>query len=311
MKDLLRTLDLTPRGIAAVLERATQIKADPLSHRELLRNETVVLYFAKPSTRTRISSETAIARLGGVPITVGASELQLGRGETIEDTAQVVSRYARAFLIRTYDDDDVHRFATAASIPVVNALTDAHHPLQSLADLLTLRERFGADLSGVKLAYVGDGNNVAHSLIEAAALTGLTIAVATPKGYEPTPAIIAEARKAAASTGASITLTHDPFEAAEQANALYTDVWLSMGTGEDRRAERLRRFAGFQVDDHTMAAARADAVFMHCLPDHRGEEVSASVVDGPQSIVFDQAENRLHTVQATLVALILGELSDR
>jgi ornithine carbamoyltransferase len=297
--------------MAAVLERATQIKSNPVCYRELLRNETVVLYFAKPSTRTRISSETAVARLGGVPVTVSVSELQLGRGETIEDTAQVISRYARAFLIRTYDDDDVRRFAAAAAIPVVNALTDMHHPLQSLADMLTLQARFGADLSGLKLAYVGDGNNVAHSLIEAAALTGITIAVATPKGYEPAPAIVAEARTVAERTGASIELTHDPYEAVEQANALYTDVWLSMGTAEDERAERLRRFAGYQVDDRMMATARADAVFMHCLPDHRGEEVSASVVDGPLSVVFDQAENRLHTTQAVLVALILGELTER
>ena len=307
LRHLLRTSDLRPADLERLLSLAAEFKRAPYRARERLRNETIVLYFNKPSTRTRISFETAVARLGGTPIGVGPADLQLGRGETIEDTAGVLSRYARAFVIRTYAHADVERFAAASAIPVVNALTDAHHPCQSLADLLTLRERKG-DLAGRKLAYVGAGNNVTHSLLEAAALAGLHLSVATPAEYAPDPAIVARAQELARATGARLEVSVDPRAAVRDADAVYTDAWLSMGDPESERAARLARLAPFQVDARLMSAARPDAIFMHCLPDHRGEEVSAEVVDGPRSVVFDQAENRLHTAVAVLSALLDGAL---
>ena len=307
-RHLLRTLDLGPADLVRLLDLATHLKANPFARAELLRNQTVVLYFNKPSTRTRISFETAIARLGGAPIAVGAAELQLGRGETIEDTARTISRYARAFVIRTFSDTDVARFAAASSIPVVNALTDRHHPCQSIADLMTLRERRGA-LEGCRLAYVGDGNNVCHSLIEAAALAGLHLAVACPPGYAPAADIVADAQAVAGGTGARIDIGSDPAAAVAGAEAVYTDVWMSMNVPESERPRRLEAFAAYQVNRALMARARPDAIFMHCLPDHRGEEVSADVVDGPQSVVFDQAENRLHTAAAILCALLQGQMA--
>ncbi|MFN7951982.1 MAG: ornithine carbamoyltransferase [bacterium] len=309
LKDLLRSADLAPSDLAYLLELALAFKAAPRRAAPLER-DTVVLYFNKPSTRTRISFETAVARLGGTPIGVGANDLQLGRGETIEDTARVVSRYARAFVIRTYSDDDVRRFATAATIPVVNALTDLHHPCQSLADLLTLHERFGS-LRGRRLAYVGAGNNVAHSLLEAGALAGLEVRVGTPGRYPPDPEIVREARRIAAITGGAIVVTEDAQEAVASADAVYTDVWMSMNDPAAERAERLAALAPFQVDAALLERAAPHAIFMHCLPDHRGEEVTAEVVDGPRSVVFDQAENRLHTAMAILDALLAGALEGR
>jgi ornithine carbamoyltransferase len=300
---LLRIAELSPDDLQRLLALATAFKADPYLHRRFLANETVVLYFNKPSTRTRISFETAVVRLGGVPIGIGPSDLQLGRGETIEDTARVVSRYARAFVIRTFADDDVARFAAAATIPVINALTDLHHPCQALADLLTLREKRG-DLRHVRLAYVGDGNNVAHSLIEAAALAGMSLHVATPAAFAPDPAIVAAARACARRTGAAIEVGNDPVAAVRGADAIYTDVWVSMGDPDEQRAARFAALAPYQVNAALFAHARRDAIFLHCLPDHRGEEVTAEVVDGPRSVVFDQAENRLHTAIAVLYALV-------
>lgn len=310
MKDLLRTAHLTRQDLAQVLSLAEMFKTEPYSYRDYLHNDTVVLYFNKPSTRTRISFETAVARLGGVPIMVGPTELQLGRGETIEDTARVISRYARAFVIRTYSDADVERFAAASAIPVVNALTDRFHPLQSLADVFTLQARFGAH-ARCKVAYVGAGNNVAHSLMEAVALAGMNIAVATPEDYPPDDAVVARSVTISEETGGSVTVLRDPREAAEGADAVYTDVWLSMGDSDDERAEHLARLSGYQVNASLMSRAKPSAIFMHCLPDHRGEEVTAEVVDGPQSIVFDQAENRLHTAVAVLFALLEGSLEGR
>jgi ornithine carbamoyltransferase len=306
-RHLLRTLDLGPADLVRLLDLAAHLKADPFARADLLRNQTVVLYVNKPSTRTRISFETAIARLGGTPIAVGAAELQLGRGETIEDTARTVSRYARAFVIRTFSDDDVARFAAAATIPVINALTDRHHPCQSLADLMTLRERRGS-LKGCRLAYVGDGNNVCHSLIEAAALSGLALSVASPRGDAPAAGIVAAAAAVARRTGAAISVGHDPAAAVAGAEAVYTDVWLSMNVPESERPARRQAFAPYQVNAALMARARPDAIFMHCLPDHRGEEVTAEIADGKQSVVFDQAENRLHTAAAVLCALLEGQM---
>jgi len=302
VKDLLRTADLSVGDLEALLELAAAYKRHPHRQRGLLAGESVVLYFNKPSTRTRISFETAVARLGAAPVAVGPNDLQLGRGETIEDTARVMSRYARAFVIRTFADEDVARFARAASIPVINALTDGHHPCQSLADLMTLKERFGG-LRGVRLAYVGDGNNVCHSLLEAGALGGLDLRVATPPGFEPEAEVVDRARRIAEGTGARIEVGTDPQAAVGGAQAIYTDVWLSMGEPESERASRIALFEAYQVNARLFELAAADAVFMHCLPDHRGEEVTAEVVDGSRSIVFDQAENRLHTAVAVLEAL--------
>jgi len=307
LKDLLRTADLSSSDLERVLDLAAAYKRKPHRHKTLLAGDTVVLYFNKPSTRTRISFETAVARLGGAPIAVGSNDLQLGRGETIEDTARVLSRYTRAFVIRTFKDEDVARFAAAASIPVINALTDGHHPCQSLADLMTLRERFG-QLQGLRLAYLGDGNNVTHSLLEAGALAGVDVQVGAPRQAFPSAEVVDRARAIAERTGARILVTEDPVEAVRGAHAVYTDVWLSMGQPESERAERIARFTPYQVNTALLEQARPDAIFMHCLPDHRGEEVTAAVVDGPRSIVFDQAENRLHTSAAVLEALVKGEL---
>lgn len=309
MKHLLRIADLDRTELELLLDMAAHAKAEPHRFRHVLAGDSVVLHFAKPSTRTRISFETAVARLGGAPITTGPNELQLGRGETIEDTARVISRYARAFVIRTFADDDVRRFAEAATIPVVNALTDGHHPCQALADLLTLREEFGV-LRGLKVAYIGDGTNVAHSLVEACALAGVDVAVATPPGYECDAEVIRRASAVADRNGCGVLETHDPLAAAADADAVYTDVWVSMGDEAEQEA-RLAAFAGYQVTPGVMGVAAARAVFMHCLPAHRGIEVASAVIDGPQSVVFDQAENRLHTAMAVLVAVLATDEAGR
>lgn len=303
----MRIADLERASLLALLDSAARYKANPHSTPALLSGDTVVLYFNKPSTRTRISFETAVARLGGTPVAVGPAELQLNRGETIEDTARVISSYARAFVIRTFSDDDVRRFAAAASIPVINALTDGHHPCQALADVMTVLERW-KDPVGRRIAFVGDGDNVAHSLIEACALLGIDVAVATPAGHEPSPEVVEVARGLAAAAGSKVIVTHDPAEAVRGADAVYTDVWMSMGVPEAEREERRRAFAPFQVNEKLMAGAARDAVFMHCLPAHRGEEVTPEVIDGPRSVVFEEAANRLPTEQAALWALITGSL---
>lgn len=308
MKNLLRVADLSPGDLEHLLGLSDQVHRNPHLHADLFDGDTVITYFAKPSTRTRLSFGSAITHLGGTPEIVGPSELQLGRGETIEDTARVVSRYARAFVIRTFSDDDVHRFAAAATIPVINAMTDLHHPCQALADLLTLRRHFGS-LKGLRLAYLGDGNNVAHSLMEACALAGVDITVATPPGYEPDPDIVGAAEQLAISSGSIVLTTHDPLAAVAAADAVYTDVWLSMGDSDDERAMRATALQPYQVNAAVMAEASPDAVFMHCLPAHRGEEVAAAVIDGPSSVVLDEAENRMHTAQALLIALTLGQLT--
>jgi ornithine carbamoyltransferase len=310
MKDLLRTADFDRDSLNLVLDASSKFKSEPLSRHDLLQGETVVLYFNKPSTRTRLSFEAAVARLGGTPVSVGPNELQLGRGETIEDTARVISSYSRAFVIRTFKDEDVRRFATTATIPVINALTDGHHPCQSVADLMTMREVWGK-LQGRHLAFVGDGDNVAHSLIEGCALLGIDITVATPSGHEPDDQVVERARRVAAAAGATVELTEDPVEAVRGADAVYTDVWLSMGVPETERAARLRTFKPYQVNARLIAQAADDVIFMHCLPAHRGEEVTDEVIDGPRSRVFEQAANRLPTEQAILWALITGALSHR
>jgi ornithine carbamoyltransferase len=308
VKHLLKTSDLSPAEFTYLLDLSDAFKAQPLMHYELLKGQSVVLYFAKPSTRTRISFETAVARLGGVPSTVGTAELQIGRGETFEDTAKVVSRYSAAFVIRTYADDDIRLISEAATIPVINALTDNHHPCQSLADLLTMRQVWGS-LPGHKIAWVGAGNNVLHSLMEACALCGVDITIATPKGYEPDPAIVAGAQAIATATGATIELTNDPYLATMHADAVYTDAWVSMGDQDSQRAALIAALTPYRVTSGMMDYTAPGAIFMHCLPAHRGEEVTAEVIDGPESVVFDQAENRLYTAQALLYALVSGSLT--
>ena len=303
MKHLLRISDLDAAELRHLLRMSAAAKRQPRRWRHVLADESVVMAFSKPSTRTRISFETAIGHLGGAAISVGPNELQLGRGETIEDTARVISQYAKAFVIRTFEQDDVERFAAAATIPVINALTDLHHPCQALADLLTLQERFGR-LGGLRIAYLGDGNNVAHSLIEACALAGVDIIVATPPGYEPDEAITDAAREVAAARGALVLTTHDPLAAVANADAIYTDVWVSMGDAEEERPARVHALEPYRVDPAVMAVASPSAVFMHCLPAHRGQEVAAEVIDGPQSVVIAQAANRLHTAQGVLLALL-------
>ena len=304
IKDFLRIADVAPDDLERLLALSAELKTDPESRGKPLDGETVVLYFAKPSTRTRISFEAAIAHFGGLPAMVGPAELQLGRGETIEDTARVVSEYARVFVIRTTSDDDVRQFATAASIPVINALTENHHPCQAVADLLTLREHFGR-VAGLRVAYVGDAkNNVTHSLMEACALLGASLAIGSPQSLGPDAGVLKWARAAAAWHDAEIVLTDDPRIAVQGAHAVYTDVWLSMGDPEDLRAERMRQLSPYRVTPALLALAAPDAVFMHCLPAHRGEEVEAAVIDGPQSVVFQQAENRLPTEMAILYALV-------
>lgn len=308
MKHLLRTSDLTTSDIERLLDLSTTYKSQPMLHHGLLQGETVVLYFDKPSTRTRISMETAVCRLGGHPVTVRPTELQLGKGEPIADTAKVVSAYARAFAIRTFRDADVQQFAEASTIPIINMLTDGHHPTQSIADLLTLRDHFGS-LRGLRLAYSGDGNNnVTHSLMEAAALMGIDMTVAAPPSYEPHPWVTAWTQEQAARSGCRFKLTHDPKEAVQGADAVYTDLWVSMGNSDHERPARSAVLSPYRVDEALMALAAPAAVFLHCLPANRREEVAAEVIDGPQSLVFAQAANRLPTGQAILYAAITGEL---
>jgi ornithine carbamoyltransferase len=302
--DLLRIADLNQRELANLLDLSEQMKHAPKGWLTAHPGEVLACYFAKPSTRTRVSFEAAACRLGMLPIMLRPDELQLGRGEPISDTAKVLASYAAAIVIRTFAQTELEAIAQASSVPVINALTDQHHPCQALADLLTLQEHFGR-LEGLTLAYVGDGNNVAHSLIEAGAIAGMEIAIATPRGYEPNVAITAAARDRAQRNGASIRVLSDPHEAVRGADAVYTDVWVSMGE-EAEQATRLRDLKAYQVNHSLMTQAAPTAVFMHCLPAHRGEEVTADVIDGPQSVVFAQAANRLPTAQAVLHALISG-----
>lgn len=308
MKDLLRTNDLSAEDFTYLLDLSDEFKQNPLLHHDALKGSIVMLYFGKPSTRTRLSFEAAVTALGGKPSTVGPADLQLVRGETIEDTAKTVSLYAKAFVIRTFAHDDVRLVAEAATIPVINALTDEHHPCQSLADLLALRQQWGS-FEGRTLAYVGASNNVVSSLMEACALAGLDLVIASPPGYQPDSAVLAGARALAAEQGSTITVVTDPDEAVKNADAVYTDVWVSMGDSEAQRADRFAALTPYRVDAKLMAKAKPSAVFLHCLPAHRGDEVTSEVLDGPRSIVWPEAENRMYTSQALLYALINGKLT--
>ena len=300
------TLDSLGReGVREILDLSHRFKREPGLHRGALAGGRVGMIFDKPSTRTRVSLEDAAWALGMLPIVLRPDELQLGHGETVADTARVLSRYLSALTIRTFAHARVEELASHSSIPIINALTDEHHPCQALADVMTLEETLGS-LGGRRVAFVGDGNNVAHSLIQAAGYLGFDLAIATPEGYRPDPAIVAAGRAHAAETGTGIELFTDPLDAVHGADAVYTDVWASMGK-EAEREDRRRIFAGYTVNEAMMAGAGPGAIFLHCLPAHRGDEVTDEVIDGPQSRVWDQAENRIYTEQALLYALISGD----
>jgi len=302
-RDFLSVDDITPDELVALLDGADRHKAGRRP-RTTLQGRTVALIFEKPSTRTRVSFEVAVHELGGYPLPLAGTDLQLGRGETIEDTATVLSRYVHAIVLRTFAQESLERLARAGSIPVVNALSDYSHPCQALADLQTIRER-KQRLAGIRLAYLGDGNNVAHSLLFAGTKMGMHVAVATPIGYEPIPQVVRRATEIAAATGGGVELTHDPEAAAKGADVVYTDVWASMGK-ELEHSERALIFKPYQLSTDTLAVASPDVLVLHCLPAHRGEEIAAEVMDGPNSAVFDQAENRLHTQKALLSWLLVG-----
>ena len=301
MRHYLSVDDLSPAELGNLLELADRLKADRSAMREALRGRSIALIFEKPSTRTRVSFEVGVAELGGHPVALSAGELQLGRGETIQDTGRVLSRYVDAVVLRTYEQERLEVLTTTATVPIVNALSDFEHPCQALADMLTLRERFGP-LSGRILTYLGDGNNVAHSLLLAGTKMGMHVRVATPPGFEPIPQVVHRAEEIAGETGGSVELMHDPEEAATGTHALYTDVWASMGQEEEAN-ERALVFPAYQVTQKLVDLAAPDVVVLHCLPAHRGLEITDEVIDGPHSVVWDQAENRLHTQKALLLRL--------
>jgi ornithine carbamoyltransferase len=310
MKDLLRTADLSRADVDLLLNTAAEFAKNPLRSQDSLANKTVAIYMTKPSTRTRLSSETAVAHLGGTPIFIRGDELQLGRGETIADTARIISGYCDALIIRTFAQSDVDELGASASIPVINALTDDDHPTQLLADWLTIRETFGSDIKGRKFVYLGDGNNMSHAWLTMGAIMGAHVVAATPDGkWAPSAAVVAQAKQIAEKTGATIEVTNDPESAAKGASVLYTDVWMSMGDPEAERAEKIKVLAPFAVTDALMALTEKDSVFMHCLPAHRGEEVAASVIDGPKSVIWREAYHRRTTIQALLYHLTRGELA--
>jgi len=293
--------DLSPQELTSLLELSAKVKAEPGAYADALAGKSVALIFEKPSTRTRVSFEVGVFELGAHAVVLSSSELQLGRGETIEDTGKVLSRYVDAIVLRTFEQERLEVLAGASSVPVVNALSDFEHPCQALADLLTVQERLGGP-AGHVLTYLGDGNNVAHSLLLGGAKAGMTVRVATPPGFEPIPQVVQRAEEIAAETGGGVLITNDPVEASTGANILYTDVWASMGQ-EAESDERALVFPAFQLDQKLLDLAAPDAIVLHCLPAHRGQEITAEVMDGPRSSVWDQAENRLHTQKALLLRL--------
>jgi ornithine carbamoyltransferase len=302
-RDFLRLHDFSRDEIQQLLDLAIDLKREVTSGtriRPVLAGKSVALIFRKPSTRTRLSFEVGVHQLGGQPLFISGNDLQLGRGETIADTARILSGYVHGIMIRTFAHQEIVELAAAASVPVINGLTDAFHPCQVLADLQTILEIKGR-LEGLKLAYVGDGNNMAHSLLNGCARMGMDVAVASPLGFTPDPDVVEEARTA--HPGGTIRITPDPAEAVSGADIVYTDVWASMGQ-EAEHAERIGHFAAYQVNEDLVRFAKRDHLFMHCLPAHRGEEVSAGVMDGPNSVVWAEAENRLHAQKALMAALL-------
>lgn len=297
-KDFLTLFDLSSDELIALLDRAAELKSGRDSSACPLIGKSIGLLFDKTSTRTRISFQTGIYQLGAQAIYINTKDMQLGRGESIEDTARVLARYLHGIVIRTYAHSTIEKLAKNAAIPVINGLTDLHHPCQALADMLTVKEKKGR-LKDIRMAYIGDGNNVANSLIEAAVLTGMELVIACPQGYEPDRKI----HEMALSGGAKVKVITSPEEAARDSDVLYTDTWISMG--QEREVERRKKtFKEYQINAHLLSIAKPDAIVMHCLPAHRGEEITDEVIDSPQSVVIDQAENRLHTQKALLERLI-------
>ena len=298
-RDFLKLSDLTKTEIETVVERARALKAGKDANLCPLLGKNIGLFFEKPSTRTRLSFEAGIYQFGGNAICMNPDELQLGRGETIADTARTISRYLNAIMMRTFSHATVEALAAYSTIPVINGLSDLHHPCQALADVMTLFEKKGT-LKGLKVAFIGDGNNVCNSLIEAASVLGFTLTIACPEGFEPHSDVLEKSR---ASAKSEIIVLRDPKEAVGMADAVYTDVWVSMGQ-EKNAEEKKKKFKKYQVNRQLLSCAKNDVIVLHCLPAHRGEEITDEVLDGPHSVVFDQAENRLHTQKALLEMLV-------
>ncbi|HQD40546.1 MAG TPA: ornithine carbamoyltransferase [Bacillota bacterium] len=302
-RDFLSLHDYTTEELFHIMRLASSLKAQ--RNIPLLEGKTLGMIFAKSSTRTRVSFEVGMFQLGGYALFLNQQDIQLGRGETIADTARVLSRYLDGIMIRTFAHEDVEELARYSTIPVINGLTDLLHPCQALADYLTVYERFGK-LEGLKLAFIGDGNNVAHSLMFGAAKFGVDFVIACPEGYEPDLGVLAKAREDAEKTGASIDIVREPKEAVHNADVLYTDVWASMGQEEEQK-ERQKAFCGYQINQELLDVAAADAIVLHCLPAHRGEEITDEVMEGPHSAIFDEAENRLHVQKAIMALIMKGE----
>jgi ornithine carbamoyltransferase len=301
-REFLSLDDLSAEELEHVLQLSEKVKASPGDYDGRLAGKSIALIFEKPSTRTRVSFEVAATSLGAHAVALSGQELQVGRGETLEDTGRVLSRYVDCVVLRTFEQERLEALSSASSIPVINALSDYEHPCQVLADLLTIREKKG-DTRGVKLAYLGDGNNVTHSLLLGGAKSGMDVRVATPPGYEPIPQVVHRAEEIAATTGGSVEIGNDAARTVAGADVLYTDVWASMGQ-EEEHDERVLVFTSYRIDRDAVEQAADDVVVMHCLPAHRGEEISDEVIDGPRSVVWDQAENRLHTQKALLLWLL-------
>ncbi|WP_226644615.1 ornithine carbamoyltransferase [Mesobacillus subterraneus] len=303
-KDLLTLADLEPQEILTLLDKAITLKEKTLNKQfdQPLKGKILGMIFDKSSTRTRVSFEVGMIQLGGSALYLNGSDLQLGRGETVSDTAQVLSQYLDGIMIRTFSHKSVEDLAANADIPVINGLTDLYHPCQALADLLTVYEKKGK-LKGLKLAYIGDGNNVAHSLMIACTKVGMDVYIASPQGYFPNEEVTAQCKEFARESGANLVITDSPEEAVDAADIIYTDVWTSMGQ-ENENEQRLKDFSQFQVNGKLLELANEDYLFMHCLPAHRGEEVTAEVIDGAHSVVFEQAGNRLHAQKALLVEIL-------
>jgi ornithine carbamoyltransferase len=304
-KDFIEVHSYTADEVLEIFELARDMKANPGKFASALQGQTLAMIFEKSSTRTRVSFEVGMFQLGGHALFLSARDIQLGRGEPIYDTAKVLSRYVDGIMARTFAHKTVTDLAEYATVPVINGLTDLSHPCQSMTDYFTAWEKFGGDLKGRKIAYVGDGNNMAHSLMYAAPKVGMDIAVATPAGYAPDPQVVAQASVAAESAGTKMSVTTSIEEAVRDADIVETDVWASMGQ-EEEAEKRRRDFDGWMIDARLMGLAKKEAIFMHCLPAHRGEEVSAEVIDGQQSVIYDEAENRLHIQKAIMHVLMAG-----
>ena len=302
-KDFIEVHTYTAAEVMEIFELAADLKANPRKYADALRGQTLAMIFEKSSTRTRVSFEVGMYQLGGHALFLSSRDIQLGRGEPIYDTAKVLSRYVDGIMARTFAHKTVTDLAEYAKVPVINGLTDLTHPCQSMTDYFTAWEKFGGELKGRKLAYVGDGNNMAHSLMYAGPKVGMHVAIATPHGYAPDPQVVAEASADAQAAGTRLLVTTSIDEAVRDADIVETDVWASMG--QEAEAEKRRRdFSGWMVDERLMSLAKKEAIFLHCLPAHRGEEVSADIIDGPRSVIYDEAENRLHVQKAIMVALM-------